>query len=86
MKYYKYTDNGYILAVGTGGMGVEITEAEHTEIMDVIANKPQETAEIGYRLKTDLTWESYEKEPPPDPSKEEVPDSEALEILLGGAV
>lgn len=86
MKFYKYINNGYILAVGTGGMGDEITEAEYEEIMDVIANRPQETAEIGYRLKTDLTWESYEKEPQPDPSEEEVPDSEALEILLGGAV
>ena len=82
MKYYKYTDNGYILAVGTGGMGVEITETEYTEIMDVIANKPKEFAEIGYRLKTDLTWESYEKEPQPEP---DLTADEIVDIIFGGA-
>ena len=86
MKYYEYKEDGYIVCVGTGGMGEEITEEEYNAIMDIIAHKPQETAEIGYRLKIDLTWESYEKEPQPDPSEEEVTDSEALEILLGGAV
>lgn len=82
MKYYEYKEDGYIVCVGTGGMGDEITEEEYNEIMTIIRNRPQETAEIGYRLKTDLTWESYEKEPTPEP---EPTAEEALSILLGGA-
>lgn len=83
MEYYKCTSGGYIIAVGTGGMGDVITEAEYVEIMNVIANKPHESESVGYRLKSDLTWESYEREPEPEP--QEIDDTEALEILLGGA-
>lgn len=83
MRYYKTIDSGYILAIGTGSGGTEITESEYNEIMSVIQNRPQETETIAYRLKDDLTWESYEMEPIPE--SDEVDDSEALEILLGGA-
>lgn len=85
MRYYKLVDGGYILgvAIGTGAGGTEITSTEYDEIMTVIHNKPQATATTDYRLKTDLTWEEYEVEP--DPPSDEIDDSEALEILLGGA-
>ena len=85
MNHYKYVVDGYIIAIGTGarGMGEEITAAEYDEIMTVIHNKPQVTETTDYKLKTDLTWEEYEIEPP-EPS-EDIDDSEALEILLGGA-
>lgn len=63
MRYYKSIDGAYIVSVGTGYGGAEITEQEYNEIMTVIQNAPQETDEIGYRLKADLTWEAYEKEP-----------------------
>ena len=80
MRHYKKAENGYILEIGTGKGGTEITESEYTEIMAVIQNRPQETPTTGYRLKADLTWESYEKEPQPEPE----PDAEeALAILLG---
>ena len=82
MRYYKLIDSGYILAIGTGNGGEEITAAEYDEIMTLIHNKPVETETIKYRLKTDLTWEQYEVDPP-EPS-DEIDDSEALEILLGG--
>lgn len=40
----------------------------------------------GYRLKTDLTWEAYDLPPEPEPSDEdELSDTQALNILLGGA-
>ena len=83
MTYYKYIENGYILAVGTGGMGDVITETEYNEIMTVIQNKPQATETTDYRLKTDLTWEQYEVDPPEpsDPTSDDIAD-----ILLGGAV
>ena len=82
MGYFKIVADGYIVSVGTSDSG-NITESEYNDIMTAIHNKPQATATTDYRLKTDLTWEEYEVEPP-EPS-EDVDDSEALEILLGGA-
>lgn len=81
--YRKYVDNGYVVCIGTGGMGTEITEAEYTEILTAIRNKPARTDITDYRLREDLTWEAYEVEPP-EPEEEELTDAEALEILLGG--
>lgn len=84
MRYYKTIENGFILAIGTGGGNIEITEAEYGEILTVIHNKPARTETTDYRLKTDLTWEAYPVEPPdPDP---ELDGEDALEILMGGAV
>lgn len=85
MRYNKQTSNNYILAIGTGYGGTEITEAEYNEIMAIIQNHP--TAEgKGYRLKADLTWEKYDLPPVPEPSDDdEISTDEALNILLGGA-
>ena len=85
MRYNKQTSNNYILAIGTGYGGTEITEAEYSEIMAIIQNRP--TAEgKGYRLKADLTWEEYDLPPVPEPSDDdEISTDEALNILLGGA-
>lgn len=82
MRYYKNVSDGYILAIGTGTGDTEITESEYNTILDIIHNKPAATDTTDYRLKTDLTWEPYEIDPPdPDP---ELDDSDALDILLGG--
>ena len=82
MRYYKLIEGGYILAIGTGGGGTEITENEYNSIMTVIQNKPQGTETTDYRLKTDLTWEEYEF--PPTPEDYDISDEEALEIITGG--
>ena len=86
MRYNKQTSNNYILAIGTGYGGTEITEAEYNEIMAIIQNHP--TAEgKGYRLKADLTWEEYDLPPVPEPSDDdEISTDEALDIILGGEV
>lgn len=81
MRYLKQTDNGYIIAIGTGAGGTEITEQEYNTIRSVIANKPEEMETTGYMLRDDLTWEAYEIEPIPEPDP--TPD-EALEFLFGG--
>ena len=84
MEYYKQTENGYIISIGTGAGDTEITEAEYNEIMSAIQNKPVREG-YGYRLKTDLTWEEYEDPtPPPDPSEEVSADeiADALEGIL----
>lgn len=81
MRYCKYIDGDYILAIGTGDGGEEISENEYSEIMSIILAHPEETETIGYRLKKDLTWEEYEIPPDPNP---DLDDSELVEILLGG--
>lgn len=81
MRYYKQIESGYILIIGTGDGGDEITESEYNEIMTIIQNRPSDTSTIGYRLKADLTWEQYEKEPVPE---DEPTAEELLDILTGG--
>lgn len=83
--FYKITESDYITAIGKGDSGEEITKAEYDEILSVIRNKPQDTETIGYRLKTDLTWESYEKEPQPQPEPD-LSAEEIVDIIFGGAV
>ena len=84
MRYNKQTSNNYILAIGTGYGGTEITEAEYNEIMAIIQNRPTAKGK-GYRLKADLTWEEYDLPPVPEPSDDdEISTYEALNILLGG--
>ena len=83
MRYYKIVENGYITAIGTGDGGTKITKTEYDAILITILEKPIESETIKYRLKNDLTWESYEVEPGPEPEPE--PDTdEILAILLGG--
>ena len=85
MRYYKQTANNCILAIGTGSGGTEITETEYNDIMAIIQSCPNVEGK-GYRLKTDLTWEEYDLPPEPEPSDEdELSDTQALNILLGGA-
>lgn len=82
MAFYKIIEDGYIIGIGTGTGGTEITESEYAEIMSVIRNKPQATATTDYRLRDDLTWEEYPVEPQPEPE----PDAEEiLDIIMGGA-
>lgn len=82
MRYYKVITNGYINMVGTGAGGTEITESEYNEIMTAIHSKPEATETMDYQLKADLTWETYEVEPVTDP---DIDETEALDIILGGA-
>ena len=85
MRYYKQTANNYIIAIGIGYGGTEITKTEYDSILSAIQSRPSESGK-GYRLKTDLTWEAYDLPPEPMPSDEdEISDTAALNILLGGA-
>lgn len=82
MRYYKIIETGYIQAIGTGGGGTEITEAEYSQIMAAIRQKPERTEATDFRLKADLTWEEYSR--PPEPEPDEIDAEEALRIILGG--
>ena len=86
MRYYKQISNDYILAVGTGPGGTEITETEYNSILSAIQSRPTSETQ-GYRLRADLTWEAYDFPPEPEPSDDdEISNEEALNILLGGSV
>ena len=87
MRCYKQltSDAAYIRAIGTGYGGTEITKTEYDSILSAIQSRPSESGK-GYRLKTDLTWEAYDLPPEPEPSDDdELSDTAALNILLGGA-
>lgn len=80
MKYIIVKQNGYIVSVGTGNSGTEISEEKYNEILFVIHNKPKGTTTTDYRLREDLTWEEYEIPPIPEPE----PDAnEIVDILTG---
>ena len=84
-RHYKQTDSMYILTVGVGASGIEISADEYSEILSIIQNRPIAEGK-GYRLKADLTWEYYDLPPVPEPSDDdEISTDEALNILLGGA-
>ena len=85
MRYYKQILDNYILAIGTGYGGEEISEAEYNEIMSAIRSRPNEDGK-GYRLRTDLTWEEYDLPPVVLSDDDELSTDEAMDILLGGAV
>ena len=59
MRKFKTIDGGYIISIGTGNGGTEITESEYAEILAVIRNKPTARDGYDYRLKTDLILEEY---------------------------
>ena len=83
MNYFKVTQDGYILGIGEGAGGEQISESEYYEILNVVKSKVFEDG-IDYFLREDLTWD--ERVPtPPDPD-EEINGDDALDILFGGGV
>ena len=84
MRYYKIITDGYLVAIGNGCGGTEITAEEYAELLNIIRTKPVASEGYDYRLKTDLTWEVYER-PVIPLEDEEISDTEALNIITGGA-
>ena len=85
MRYYEILQDGYIISIGKGAGGENLTESEYTQILDSIRNKPAAPDGYEYRLKSDLTWECLELPVAPDDADPDLTDSEALAIILGGA-
>lgn len=85
-RYFKKTEGDYILAIGIGYGGEEITAEQYATINDSIKAKPVPADGYDYRLKTDLTWERYELPDIPEVDESQfISDSEALSIIVGGA-
>lgn len=83
MHCYKVVKNGYVVVVGMGYGGTEITFEEYNSILAVMQNRPDPPEGYDYRLREDLTWEEHEL-PVIDTAEEEISDEEALAIILGG--
>ena len=86
MRYYKQIEDNCIISININGGGDEVNVDEYYNILSIIRNRPQ-TEGKGYKLKTDLTWEEYDLPSTSEPSDEdELSDTEALNIILGGTV
>ena len=70
MRYYKLTNGVYLLSIGTGNIGEEITDEEYHNILNIIRSCPTAPEGYGYRLKTDLTFELYAPDVPEDAEQE----------------
>ena len=64
MRYYKVISDGYILMIGIGAAGEEITEKEYAEIKNVIVNAPTAPDGYAYALREALDWELIPTETP----------------------
>lgn len=84
MRYFEIEKDGYVLAVGIGKSGEEITAEEYGRILDAIRNHPVSPEGYGYRLTEGLEWELYEI-PVVEENDPDLTDEEALAIILGGA-
>lgn len=63
MRYYKIIEDSYILAIGTGEGGIEITQEKYTQIMSIINDRPTPPSGKDYRLNESLEWEEYDVPP-----------------------
>lgn len=83
MHCYKVIKDGYIIVVGMGYGGTEITPEEYAHILEVMDKRPEPPAGYDYRLTEGLEWEQFEA-PVVNAEDEEISDTEALEIIAGG--
>jgi hypothetical protein len=79
VRYYKLIEDGYILLIGRGSGGIEITKKEYELLLSHINSKPEAEEGYGYRLKEDLTWELYEL--PPVPEDDEISSDELMDMI-----
>ena len=81
MRYYKIIDGEYIIAIGTGAAGgVEISETEYNDIMEVILARPNEDGKE-YKLRTDITWEVFDAPDLEEDPSDEVSYAEIISAL-----
>lgn len=83
MRYYKQTDETYLIGIGTGSGGTEITAEEYASIMAVIVAKPTPPEGYDYKLTATLTWEQYEL---PIIPEADISNDEAVSIITGGFI
>lgn len=77
--FYKYINDNFIIGVGTGSGGEEVTEQEYNNILDKINDRPEAPEGFSYRLTTAMEWELAEV-PKIEPTTEEEEIIEELSI------
>lgn len=82
MRFWKIASDSYIVAVGIGNLGEEVTESEYNKLQAVISSAPTAPDGYGYHLREDMTWELYEL--PTEETDPELTEAEVLDIILGG--
>lgn len=83
MRCYKIVDNGYLVAVGRGPGGTEITAEEYASFMEIIRSRPTPPEGFDYRLNEDLIWELLEPLPvePVEPVDAEATEADYISAL-----
>lgn len=84
MRYYKYTDENYIVSVGTqmGTGDGNITVTEYNTILAAISTKPAAPSGYDYKLRADtLEWELVRLPPIVEEEPEEITLEDALAAL-----
>ena len=85
IRYFKNIDKEYITNISTNFGKIEISETEYLTILDMVQNRPSQPKGYLAMLKTDLTWKLVELSPDPSDFGDDLSDTEALDIILGGA-
>ena len=81
-RYFVSKQGGYIQGVYAGTAGEnEITQEAYQAVIAAVQAMPEAPEGKGYRLKDDLTYEEYDL---PE-AGEEISDTEAMNIIIGGA-
>lgn len=83
MAFLKIEKDGYILGLAAVDGEGNVSEAEYHALADVIRSMPAAPEGWFCRLTAGMEWQLWEK-PEVDESEEELPDAEALTIILGG--
>lgn len=86
--YGKIIENNFLVAIGKGLVGEEITETEYNELLSIIRTAPTAPSGYTYMLNaTTLEWELVELPPAPEyaPSEEEALARYANELTNGNA-
>lgn len=74
MRHYKMLNDGYLVAIGTGAGGEEITKAEYMNLYGIILSRPEAPEGYVCRLTAEGEWELYKN--PDEGEKEETKGEE----------
>lgn len=98
MRYYaQYSENGKLIAVGTGNSGVEITETEYNALLQEIQEKAAlvnklyngeiTLADVPAEWQEEIERRVNERIAENGAAEEQdIPANEALDIILGGEI
>lgn len=97
MRYFEIIENGYLISIGTGSGGTEITESEYNALLSMIREKAALVdALYAGEITIDSIREDWREEiqrrvderiaAEGEAEEQDIPAEEALSIILGGEV